>query len=133
MSNNELESIRMKKAEMLVNSQSMLKDIIHINSSEELKKLISDFPNKIIIIDFWAVWCGPCRFITPIFEKLHNDFPNDFIFAKVNVDENRQLSQQFRISGIPTILFLKNDEIINRIIGALGYEQFKEILIKLKQ
>ncbi|MBN1215314.1 MAG: thioredoxin [Candidatus Lokiarchaeota archaeon] len=123
----------MKKAEMLVNSQSVPKDIIHINSSEELKKIISDFPNKIIIIDFWAVWCGPCRFISPIFEKLHSDFSNDFIFAKVNVDENRQLSQQFRISGIPTILFLKNDEIINRIIGALGYEQFKEILNKLKQ
>lgn len=133
MSNNELERIRMKKAEMLVNSQSVPKDIIHINSSEELKKIISDFPNKIIIIDFWAVWCGPCRFISPIFEKLHSDFSNDFIFAKVNVDENRQLSQQFRISGIPTILFLKNDEIINRIIGALGYEQFKEILNKLKQ
>ena len=132
MSDNELEKLRLKKAEMLVNSQLIPRNIININSFDELNKFLTDFPNKIIIIDFWAVWCGPCKFISPIFERLQQEFSQNFIFAKINVDDNPMLSRRFSITGIPTLLFLKNDKIIHRIIGAIGYDQLKEVLEKLK-
>ncbi len=132
MSDNELEKIRLKKAEMLMNAQPMPKIIVDIHSFDELNKLKNDYPDKIIIIDFWAVWCGPCKFISPIFKQLQQEYSQDFIFAKINVDENPLISQNFRITGIPTLLFIKNNEIVHKIIGASSYQHLKQILEKLK-
>ncbi|MFX1590591.1 MAG: thioredoxin, partial [Promethearchaeota archaeon] len=92
-----------------------------------------DYPDKIIIIDFWAVWCGPCMFFAPIFKKLHGEFQKDFIFVKVNVDENNAIAMKYGITGIPTTLFIKNKEIINQIVGAMDYERTKKVLEKLNQ
>ncbi|MCK4371461.1 MAG: thioredoxin, partial [Candidatus Lokiarchaeota archaeon] len=82
-------------------------------------------------IDFWAVWCGPCMFFAPIFKKLHEEFQNDFIFLKVNVDENSSVAMKYQITGIPTTLFIKNGEVVNKIVGAMNYDGMKKVLVKL--
>jgi thioredoxin 1 len=128
----ELEMLRMKRAKTLLNNQSMPENIIEIKSTEDFDKLLKDYPNKIIIIDFWAVWCGPCMFFAPVFKKLHEEYKKDFIFVKVNVDENNEIAIRYSITGIPTTLFIKNGDILNKIIGALNYEQMKQVLENLK-
>jgi thioredoxin len=128
-----LERLRMKKAETLLKHQEMPETIIEIHSSEEFNNLLKNYPDKIIIIDFWAVWCGPCMFFAPIFKKLHGEFRSDFIFVKVNVDENNAIAMKYGITGIPTTLFIKNNDVINQVVGAMNYEGLKKVLEKLKQ
>ncbi|MCK4779028.1 MAG: thioredoxin [Candidatus Lokiarchaeota archaeon] len=126
-----LEMLRRKKAEALLKHQKMPESVIKVNSVEEFNKILKDYPDKIIIIDFWAVWCGPCMFFAPIFKKLHEEFQNDFIFLKVNVDENSSVAMKYQITGIPTTLFIKNGEVVNKIVGAMNYDGMKKVLIKL--
>lgn len=128
-----LDNLRMKKAENLLRQQSMPSSIIEIKSDNEFNTIMKDYPDKIIIIDFWAVWCGPCMFFAPIFKKLQGEYQKDFIFVKVNVDELPTIAMKYQISGIPTTLFIKNDEIVNKIVGAMNYEGMKKVLDKMKQ
>ncbi len=128
----DLERLRMKKAEMLLKHQKMPEHVIEIHSSEEFNKLLKDYPDKIIIIDFWAVWCGPCIYFAPTFKKLQGEFQSEFIFVKVNVDENNAIAMKYGITGIPTTLFIKNDEVVHQVVGAMNYEGMKRVLEKLK-
>ena len=132
MSDNELEKIRLRKAELLLKHQSMPKDIIHVNNQNEFEKLLRDFPDKIVIIDFWAIWCSPCKTYAPVFKKAQEDYSRDFIFAKVNTDENTMVAQYFGISSIPTTLFIKNGQVLHKFAGVVNYENLKHILEKLK-
>lgn len=128
-----LDKLRMKKAEALLKHQSMPGSIIEIKSDEDFNKILKNYPDKIIIIDFWAVWCGPCMFFAPIFKKLQEEFQKDFVFVKVNVDENPTVAMKYQITGIPTTLFIKNNEIVNNIVGAMNYDGMKKVLDKLRQ
>ncbi|MFX1409139.1 MAG: thioredoxin [Promethearchaeota archaeon] len=132
MSDNELEKIKQRKAEMLLKLQSMPSEIITIHGVNELNKLTKDFPDNVILIDLWAVWCGPCRIFAPIFEKLHQEYSKDFIFTKVNVDENPSIAQIYGITAIPTTLLIKNGKIVKKFVGVMNYEALKQILEKLK-
>ena len=129
----ELENLRMKKAETLIRNQSMPQNVTEIHSSEEFNKLLKEYPDKVIIIDFSAVWCGPCQFFAPIFKKLQGEYKDHFIFLKVDVDENNAIAMKYRITGVPTTLFIKNDEVIHQIVGAMNYEGMKKVLDKIKQ
>ncbi len=129
----ELEVLRMKKAEALINQQPMPKSIVELNTAEDFNNLLKNFPDKVIIIDFWAVWCGPCMFFAPIFKRLQEEFQEDFIFAKVNVDENSVPAMKYGITGIPTTLFIKNGEVLNKVIGAMNYDGMKQLLEKLNE
>jgi len=132
MSDNDLEKIRLKKAEMLVKTQSMPTEIVKIHSAEEFSKLTKDFSDKVIIIDFWAVWCSPCMMFAPIFEKIQKERYQDFIFVKVNVDEVGSIAQTYRITGIPTHYFIKDNKVIHKIVGAVNEEYMNRILEKLQ-
>ncbi len=132
MSDNELEKIRRRKAEMLMKLQSIPKEIVNLHNYDELQKLSKDFPDKIIIIDFWAVWCAPCTMFAPIFEKLQQEYYRDFIFTKVNVDENPIIAQSYGITSIPTTVFLKSNQLLRKFVGVMNYETLKQILDKLK-
>ncbi len=131
MSDHELERIRMKKAEKLIKLQAMPKEVVKVHNIEEFNKLMKDY-DKIIVIDFWAIWCGPCMSFAPIFEKLQQEYQKVFIFAKVNVDELEAIAQRYMITSIPTTLFVRKGKIIDKIIGAMNYQKMKLLLEKMK-
>lgn len=70
------------------------------------------------VIDFWAEWCGPCRMISPIVEELSNEYDGKVLVGKVDVDSNPEVSMKYGIRSIPTILFLKNGEVVDKQVGA---------------
>ena len=88
--------------------------------------------NLPLVVDFWATWCGPCRMIAPIIEELAADFDGQIVVGKCDVEENDDLAAEFGIRNIPTILFFKNGEIVDNLIGAQPKakleEKFKALL-----
>lgn len=73
---------------------------------------------KLAMVDFWAEWCGPCKIIGPIIEELAKEYGDKAIIAKLNVDENPEIAAQLGIRNIPTILFFKNGEVVDKLVGA---------------
>ena len=91
-------------------------NVIHIGSEETFDKLIAgDVP---VLVDFWATWCGPCRMVAPILEELANQYGDKLIVAKVDVDEQGELAQRYRVMNIPTLMLFKQGELVDKAIGA---------------
>ena len=86
--------------------------------------------DKIALVDFWAEWCGPCRMIGPVVEELYKEYDGKAVIGKVNVDENSDVSSKYGIRSIPTILFFKNGEIVDKQIGVAPKNVLKEKIDK---
>jgi len=80
--------------------------------------------DKLSMIDFWAEWCGPCRAIGPVVEELSKEFEGRVNIGKVNVDHNPQLSMNYGITSIPAILFIKNGQVVDKLVGAQPKHNF---------
>ena len=81
--------------------------------------------SMLVLVDFWATWCPPCEILHPIMEQLAEEYDGKAVFSKVDVDKNQALAQKYGIRSIPTILFFKDGEIKDQVIGALPKEQLK--------
>jgi thioredoxin 1 len=73
--------------------------------------------DKLVVVDFWAEWCGPCKMITPIIEELAAEYTDGVLIGKMDVDSNPETSYTFKVRNIPTILFIKNGEIVDKQVG----------------
>tara|TARA_B100000963_G_scaffold346005_1_gene350735 strand:+ start:361 stop:675 length:315 start_codon:yes stop_codon:yes gene_type:complete len=85
--------------------------------------------NGVVLVDFWAPWCGPCKMLTPILEKVKEDVGDSAVISKVNVDENPQLASKFGVRSIPTILIFKNGEIKETLVGLKQQAELTSLLL----
>lgn len=114
----EKEEIRRRKIE------EMLKRVIQPLQSKPVELTESNFSteinkNRLVLVDFWAPWCGPCKMISPIIEQLASQYSGKVVFGKVNVDNDQRIAQRYSVQGIPTLLIFKNGQAIDRLVGAV--------------
>jgi len=104
----------------------MAKDILEIGDSNFESEVLQSV--KPVLVDFWAPWCGPCRAIAPIVEELAKDFGDKVKFTKCNVDENPTTPTKYGIKSIPTLIFFKDGEVQDKIIGIVAKSRLEEMI-----
>ncbi|MBI2452443.1 thioredoxin [Candidatus Pacearchaeota archaeon] len=97
----------------------MSKNIIELTS----KNFNSFIKEGLVVVDFWAEWCGPCKIMEPVYEEVAKELKGEVKFGKVNVDKNTELAQNFFIMSIPTVIFFKKGKHADRVIGVMSREE----------
>ena len=119
---------RMKKLQQLINEKELLRNIREPLNLEDTTffQTINKFP--IMLVDFWAPWCGPCRMMSPIIDQIGKDYLGKVVVGKINVDENPLIARQFSISSIPTLMLFKRGKEVNKIIGSVSKIKIDEMV-----
>jgi len=119
---------RMKKLQQIMNEKGLLKNIkdpLNLDDSN-FTQTINKFP--LLLVDFWAPWCGPCRMMSPLIDQIGKEYMSKLVVGKVNVDENPTISRQFGISSIPTLILFKRGKAVNKIIGSVSKNKIDEMV-----
>jgi thioredoxin 1 len=132
-SDDELEAIKHKKLAELQKeaaTKAMMSSITEpiVLTDSNFASEVTKYP--IMLMDFWAPWCGPCKMVSPIIEQLSREYSGRVAFGKVNVDENQRIAASFGIQSIPTLMIFKGSKAVDIIIGAMPKAQIE---MKLKQ
>ena len=107
-----------------------INDIVDANEAEFNDKVVEASINKLIVVDFWAPWCGPCKQLTPTLEKVVKSSRGKVCLVKINIDENQQIASQLKIQSIPTVYAFKDKQIVNAFQGVLPEKQVIEFIEK---
>ena len=105
-------------------------NIIDVDELQFNEKVIEGSKEKLIIVDFWAPWCGPCKQLTPVLEKIIKKYSEKINLIKINIDENQQIASQLRIQSIPAVFAFKDKQIVNAFQGVLPEKQIIDFLEK---
>ena len=121
MEDNELEKIKKKQLEELLHQQNLNKIV---NEMPVMELTSQDFDqkkseNELLLVDFWAEWCGPCKSMHPIFSRMAKKYKS-VRFARVNVDNAQDIARRYGVQSIPTFIMFKNGEVANTMVGAVG-------------
>jgi thioredoxin 1 len=122
----ELERIRQKKLRQLMEKTTRTRKGTRKESAPNKPVELTDASftgavqnHSLVVVDCWAPWCGPCRYVSPIIEEIARDYAGKIFFGKLNVDENRMVATQYNIMSIPTLLVFKNGRLVDQIVGAM--------------
>ncbi|MDO8558015.1 MAG: thioredoxin [bacterium] len=93
-------------------------------------QVLAESHKKVVMVDFWAEWCGPCRRLAPTVEEVAKDFAGKAMVLKVNVDDHPSLAQRFNVRSIPTLLFFKDEEVVDQVFGCVPKSDIVQTLEK---
>ena len=121
MEDPELEKIRQKQLEELMQEQNLNK---MVNETPVLELTSATFDNEVsknnlLLVDFWAEWCGPCKSMHPVFARMAKKY-KQIRFARINVDNSQDIALRYSVQSIPAFIMFRNGEIVNRMVGAVG-------------
>jgi thioredoxin 1 len=97
-------------------------------NNDNFKETISQ--DKLVLVDFWAEWCGPCKALSPIIDELSQEMSETMTVAKVDITENQDIAVEYGVRNIPTMLFFRNGEIVDKQVGAMPKSAIQEIINK---
>ena len=100
-----------------------IKHITNGNFEQEVMK-----SDKLVVVDFWATWCGPCRAIGPVVDELAEQYGGSIVVGKVNVDDESELARRYKVMSIPTIMLFKNGEVVDKVVGLHSKEDLIELI-----
>ncbi|MBX5326187.1 thioredoxin [Candidatus Bathyarchaeota archaeon A05DMB-4] len=126
----ELETIRSRKMQEMMTKvmKETKKDAPVVVEDSTFEEFVKQYP--LVVVDFWAAWCDPCRMIAPVVEELAKEYGGRVVFGKLNVDENPDTPAQFGVVGIPTLVVLKGGVEVDRIVGAVPKDAIKAKLAR---
>lgn len=123
----EVEELKKKMVEDMINEDEKSADYpdspITLTDSNFQEKL-EEYP--LVLVDFWAAWCGPCKMMEPIIEDMAQEYQGDIVFGKLNVDQNQKVPSQFQVSGIPTLILFKDGEMVDQMVGAMNKQMLEQ-------
>jgi thioredoxin 1 len=135
MTDEELERIKQKKLRELLQASDTFSN--PSQSFHNTPIIVTDVTfqqtiqqHALVVVDCWAIWCAPCRMIAPVIESLAQDYVGKIVFAKLDVDQNPQVSHQYQIQSIPTLLIFKHGRLIDRLVGALPRQLLEPRIIR---
>ena len=98
--------------------------LLHFTDSNFKKEVLES--DLLVLVDFWATWCSPCRMVTPIIEELAKEYDKKIKIGKINIDENPKIPTHYGVMSIPTLMFFKKGRVVNQVVGALSKAELKK-------